>query len=456
MKKTGIIIPLSALVLSGCTLVPDYAHPGVETPSAWSEAGDQKNTSVIAYDWWKSFNSEELNALMKQALDSNTSLLAGIQRIEQARASLKIAGASLLPAVDGSAGVSRSKLNPAVGKSSYETSLSAGLDVSYELDLFGANRADVAAAEAGYQGSVYDQEALKLALMGDVATGYFTLIDLRERLKIADNNLVNSREVLRIIEARVREGAESDLELAQQKSAVAASEAAQASLNEKIKNAENALAVLLGQPPRTLSVEKKDLDGLEVPDIAPGQPSRLLERRPDLLSAEADLAAANADIGAARAAFFPAVSLGLSDSISLAGFGEPSSTVLALASSLAAPIFSGGRLEGGVEKANSRQLELVETYRGKVLTAFQEVEDALAAVKAAQIREAALHIAMEQSRRAYHLSKSRYDAGSIDYQTLLDTQNAQLSAEDNYAQAKLARLTAVVNLYRVLGGGWKS
>jgi outer membrane protein TolC len=171
--------------------------------------------------------------------------------------------------------------------------LSAGIGASYELDLFGANHAGIAAAEAGYQGSLYDQEALKLSLMGDVASGYFTLVNLRERLKIADNNLDNARDVLRIIQARVREGAESDLELTQQKSAVASSEASRAALAEQIENAENALAVLLGRPPQSLSLERQTLDGLAVPDIAPGQPSELLERRPDLLSAEADLSAGN-------------------------------------------------------------------------------------------------------------------------------------------------------------------
>lgn len=455
MRKI-ITLPLSILLLTGCALTPDYQRPDVSILLAWSEIQTQESPSSIAYDWWTSFDSEELNTLMAQALENNTDLRAGLQRIEQARASLKIAGASLLPSINGSAGASRSKSNPAAGKNTYATSLSAGVNASYELDLFGSNHADIAAAEAGYQGSLYDQEALKLSLMGDVATGYFTLMNLRERLAIADNNLSNAREVQRIITARVREGAESDIELAQQKTAVASNEASRASLVEQIKNAENALAVLLGQLPQSLSITRQSLHAIKVPEIAAGQPSELLERRPDLLSAEAGLRAANADIGAARAAFYPSISLGLSDSLSLAGFGDPSATVLSLAASISTPIFSGGALEGGLEQATAKQLELAETYRGSVLTAFQEVEDALAAVKAAQERETALQTAMTQSRRAYALSKKRYDAGSIDYQTLLDTQNSQLSAEDSYAQATLARLTAAINLYRTLGGGWNS
>ncbi|MCD8563300.1 MAG: efflux transporter outer membrane subunit [Alphaproteobacteria bacterium] len=456
MRKTLILsLSLSTLLLSSCTLVPDYERPAVSLPPAWGQEGVQSSVDE-ATAWWENFTSPELNALMKEARANNTGLLAGIERVEQARASLKIAGADLVPSVTSSAGATRSRSRPTTGKTTSNTNLNAGIDISYELDLFGANRAALSASEANFQGSIYDQAALDLTLMGDVANGYFTLINLRERLKVADENLAISREVLAIIAARVREGAESELELAQQKSAVASSEAARTTLAEQIENAENALSVLLGKAPRTLEIKRTKLDGLKIPAIAPGQPSALLERRPDLLSAEAGLLAANADIGAARAAFFPSVSLGLGKTIAMAGFGAPSSSVLSLASSLGQPIFEGGRLEGGVKQATARQKELVQTYRGKVLTAFQEVEDALAAVKSAQMRENSLKTAKDESIRAWEISKRRYDAGSIDFQTLLDTQKARLSAEDSYVQARLARLNAAVTLYRALGGGWSS
>lgn len=456
MRKPLILsLSLAALLLGSCSLTPAYQRPDAPLPPAWGKERVESNAQA-ATAWWEKFSSSELNNLIQEARANNTDLLAGIERIEQSRAALKIAGADLLPAVSGSAGATRSRSRPTEGKTASATNLSAGIDISYELDLFGANRAAVSASEANLQGSLYDQAALDLTLTGDVASGYFTLANLRERLAIADENLTIAREVLRIVEAKVREGAESALELSQQKSAVASSEATRAALAEKIENAENALAALLGKAPRTLAVKRTKLAGLNIPAIAPGQPSELLERRPDLLSAEADLLAANADIGAARAAFFPSLSLGLGKTIALAGFGAPSSSVLSLASSLGQPIFEGGRLEGGVEQATARQKELVQTYRGKVLTAFQEVEDALAAEKSAQAQEKSLKTAMEQSIRAWEISKNRYDAGSIDFQTLLDTQKARLSAEDSYAQARLYRLQAAVTLYRALGGGWSS
>lgn len=451
MKKSHAV--LLTILLSGCAIMPDYHRPVIDTPGQW-RAESASPATIVAHDWWKSFGSEELNALMDQALVNNNDLRAGIQRVEQSRASLKITGASLLPSVDGSAGASKSRTNPGEGKTTTDTNLNAGLNIAYELDLFGKNRANTDSARAAVSATEYDEDALALVVMGDVAQGYFTVVNLRERLAVADQNLENARETLRIVKARVREGMESDIELAQQEIAVASNEASRVSLAEQMTNAENALAVLLGKAPQKLTVQETSLTSLTIPEIVPQQPSSLLERRPDIRAAEQNLIAANANIGAARAAYFPTISLGLGTSLSLPGVGDPATTVLSLASSLAAPLFQGGRLEGGVEQTTARQKELVESYKKTVLTSFQEVEDALAAVRAAQEREVSLLKASENAQRAYDLSKKRYDAGSIDFRTLLDTQNTQLSANDNYTQAKLARLNAAVSLYKALGGGW--
>ncbi len=453
MSGRKIFIIISAALLSSCSLTPEYSRPVVEIPQDWRQAQADERTE-IARDWWKSFGSGGLDRLMDLALEGNSDLRAGIHRIGQARAALKIAGATLYPDAGASAGAERSRSNPASGKTESATSLRAGLAVAYELDLFGGNRAGVAAARAGLLASGYDQEALALVVMGEVAQTYFTLLNLRERLEIANDNLANSREIIRIIEARVSAGAESELELAQQRASVASSEAARAVLTGQIRGAENALSVLAGMVPQDMMPEERGLAEITLPEIAAGQPSALLERRPDIRSAEAALLAANADIGAARAAFFPSVSLGMNSAVSMAGFGDPSATAVSLASSLAAPLFRGGRLEGGLERATERQLELAENYRKAVLVAFREVEDALAAQKTAKAREAALATAMAEARKAYRISRQRYDAGAIDFQTLLDTQRAQLTSEDNHSQAKLSRLLAAVDLFMALGGGW--
>lgn len=451
--KAFIFTSFAVLILTGCSLSPDYRRPDVNAPGGWA-AGEAEQPTAISRDWWTNFGSRELDTLMQQALDANHDLRAGVYRVEQSRAALKIAGARLLPGADASAGASRSRSEPASGKTNYATGLRAGAGIAYELDLFGANRASVEAAKAGLNGAQFDQDALALVIMGDVAQGYFNLVNLRERLRVADQNLDNAREVLRIVQARFDAGRESALEVSRQKTALASSEAGRAALAEQAANAENALAVLLGQPPGQIRVEAASLEALDIPAIAPGVPSTLLERRPDIRAAEARLIAANADIGVARAAFFPNVTMGLDWSVAATGFGDPASTALALASSLAMPIFQGGRLEAGVEQATARQKELVENYRQGVLTAFREVEDALIAVRTAEEREISLATAMREARASYSLTKQLYDAGSIDFQTLLDVQGTLLGAEDNHAQAKMDRLAAAVYLYLALGGGW--
>lgn len=452
MKKF-IFSGMITVLLSGCSLIPDYKTPPVETPKQWSSASPSQQTQ-IAVDWWKSFSSGELNGLIETALAENNDLHASLQRIEQARADLKIAGAGLLPSADASTGLSWTKTNPATGRTTSGNSWNAGPDISYELDLFGGNRADVASASAQYNASRFTHDALALTIMGDVATGYFTVLNLRERLAIARNDLKNARDTLAIVNARFNAGAISALDPAQQKAAVASAEASLAALEQQETKAVNALSVLLGKPPQSIIITGQNLKSLTVPAIAAGQPSQLLTRRPDIRSAELDLYAANADIGAARAAFFPVVTLGLDWSIRQTPIGDPAATALSLASALTTPLFRGGSLRGGVEKATARQMEMAEDYRKTVLTAFQEVEDALTDTKAAQVRQAALKTAMEESQRAYDLSLAQYKAGAVDFQTVLDSQALLFISEDAYARTRLAALSAAINLFRALGGGW--
>jgi len=451
MNRTIILALLTTSFLAGCSMTPDYQRPDVSTPASFS-AGAAQATPINA-DWWTNFNAPALNTLMDQAIAQNNDIRAGVYRVEQARANLKIAGASLLPSIGGSAGTVRTFNN---NPDSARSNVSLGADISYELDIFGSNRANVSAARANLAGTQYGQDALNLVVMGDVARGYFTLLNLRERMRIADENLANAREVLRIINARFEAGSASALDLSQQKASVANNEASRASIEEAVSNAENALAVLAGQAPTTLNVSGTSLSGVTIPAIAPGQPSELLQRRPDIRASEADLVAANANIGAARAALYPSVNLGTNWSAAAAGFANPATTAMALAASLAVPIFQGGRLEGGVEQATARQKELAEVYRKTVLVSFQETEDALSAVKASEKRERAFATSLAEARKAYELSRQQFDAGAIDFQTLLDTQNGLLSAQDGYAQTRLERLSAAIDLYKALGGGWNA
>ena len=435
--------------LAGCSLAPDYQRPDVSTPAGWSQSQEAAAIKV-AQDWWTTFNSPELNTLMSEALNSNLDLKASVQRIAQSRAALKGSRSSLFPSINANLGANQSY---AEGGDS-DNSWNGGVNLSYEADLFGAVRSAVDAGEARLDGTVYTHEALRLVVMSDVAQTYFNLIAARSRLATADQNLSNAEELLRVVQARFDAGADSALEVAQQKSALESTRASRASLQSSVSTTENALAVLLGKPPQTISIAGMPLDQITVPAVDAGVPSDLLRNRPDIRSAETTLVEANANIGAARAALYPSLTLGTTWSAAASSFGDPATTALALAASLAAPIFHGGRLEAGVEQATARQQELLEVYRQTILVSFREVEDALVVIKAAQTREIALFSALGEAQKAYDLSQQRYKAGAIDFQDLLIAQSTLFSARDTYLQVKNERLAAAVTLFKAVGGGW--
>lgn len=446
MKKSVFLV---SLLLAGCSLTPDYSRPSTASMSAFTQG--QAGDVAISPVWWKNFGSSELDAIMETALVKNHDIRGSLARIEQSRASLKAVRGSLYPSLNATGGASQTQSD---GDSS--NSWRAGAGVSYEVDLFGRVSSSVAANAAQLESSKYSHQALKLVLMADVAQTYFDLLNSKERLRIADENLQIAESILEMIRKRFDAGLDSALEVSQQSSSVQSAKASRASLEANLRTTETALAILLGQAPTLNLTEAQSLTNLTVPEISAGVPSSLLERRPDIRQSEADLVAANANIGTARAALYPSVTLGLDWTVAASGFGDPTTTALALASSLAAPIFNGGRLEAGVEQATARQTELIESYRQTVLVSFKEVEDALATVKAAQIREAALAASQAEAQRSYDLAEARYKAGSTDFQTLLNTQAQLFQAKDSYLQTKNERLAAAVLLYKALGGGWSS
>ena len=458
MNRKFSILFVSTLLMSSCSMAPFYERPSIETPAQWSQSNTKDGqTSKIAFDWWKSFGSDELNQLMADALNNNLDLKASSQHIRQSRASLQVSRSKLFPTVDASANVSRDKgLHGDRNASDGDTNLNAGLDIGYEVDLFGANASDIDASKATYLSAKYQYDALALVVMGDVSKAYFNILNARERLAISDQNLKNAQEILRIVQARYNAGSASGLEIAQQKSSLGSFEAARASIVQEISTYENALAILLGKPPQTVPVSATELKGLIVPDIAADQPSTLLTRRPDIASAEADLMAGNANIGAARAAFFPSLNIGAGLAAVASPISSPVTLGLSTTSALLAPIFEGGSLFGNLTLTEARKAELVETYRKTILTSYGEVEDALAAERASAARETAYKTAMDEAQKAYDISMLRYKAGSIDFQTVIDSQNTLLQAQQNFADSMNERLSAAVDLFKALGGGWES
>ncbi|QPK64221.1 efflux transporter outer membrane subunit [Methylomonas sp. LL1] len=444
MKSKVLIVSLS---LTACNLVPNFQQPALDIPADWREASTGP-ASQVDPQWWTAFGSAELERLIKATLAYNNDLAAAGQRVEQARAQAKIAGADLWPALglEGDFSNTHNKLGDTQRKS-------ALVSVAYEVDLWGANRAKRDAGQALLLSETYARDALQLVVMADVGQAYFNLLAVKERRRIAIEFLQNVNDVLAIVEARFQAGAISAVDLAQQRTEQAS---AQASLDLVVQQqtlAENALSILLGLSPGKIAEGAEQLADVRLPVINPQQPSSLVQRRPDVRQVEMQLQAANADIGIALAAFYPKLQLNLD---TLLASPQPAGLALAMAANLAQPLFQGGRLEGGLEDARARNAELVEIYQQTLLTAFKEVEDSAAVRSQSMQRMRALAEAVNQAREAYRLSQEQYRVGAIDYQTLLNTQQSWLTAQNNQVQARLDVLVALVQLYKALGGGWRA
>jgi outer membrane protein, multidrug efflux system len=443
----------SACALAGCSMVPDYERPSVPTQPAWSTPPAAATASLpVSADWWQGFENPELDKLMAEALAANQDLAAAIARIDEARASTRIAGAPLLPSVEASGSTSGTRTR--TSRQTHDSSNGqALLTASYEVDLWGKNAAGLESSKHSLNATAFDSEALALVIQSEVASTYFDAVSLKQRLAIARENLAAARQVLKLVQIQMAQGAATALDLAQQRTAVATFEAEIPTLEQQLEADQTSLAILLGRAPGGTTVERDKLDALTLPTIAAGQPADLLGRRPDIAEAEANLKAANADIGVARAAFYPSLTLSASAAISgLATSGT--STAASIAAGLVAPIFEGGQLEGQLDLTKARKQELVATYRQTVLTSFKEVEDALSTVETSAARVKSLQTAADQAREAFRLAQLSYSAGASDFLTVLDAQRTLLDNEDSLVQAERDRFTAAATLFKALGGGW--
>lgn len=435
-----------AFVLSACSLAPRYRQPDVTIPGDWTSVpGVGIAAQPSATPFWQEFGSADLNRLIETALAENRDLEAALHRIEQARAQAKVAASPLYPTINASGTGSQIFQD---SKDSH--SLRGGGSVSYELDLWGKNRNQ--ASSAGYRATAteFDREALRLIVTSDVTNFYAQILALNDRIGIAEFNLKNAEEILRIIEARFAQGAVSGLEVSQQRVAVNNFRTSLTLLVELRSTSANALAILLGRAPQNLPLPGAELTTLKMPQVNLTPPATLLTARPDIQSVEAGLRGANADIGAARAAFFPSLTLGV-DSVIAAGFGGPAAAATSLASSLLAPIFTGGRLTGNLESVTASQKELAALYQKTVLIAFQEVEDALAALKSNNEQAVLSLESVKESQNAYDISKARFDAGAIDYLTLLETQRSLYQAQDDQISIRQGQVQSFVQLRKALG-----
>jgi outer membrane protein, multidrug efflux system len=460
-RRAAALLFVPALLLSGCDLGPDYERPGAAEPATWREASSAQAALWPAADWWRGFGSLQLDQLEAEAQRANYDLGAAVARIREADALARVAGAALLPSVGAGAGASSQRvlfpLNGGTGITYPQYTL--GLTASYEVDFWGKNQATLAAAKATALASRYDRQVVALTVVTGVATTYFELLALQDRLKVARDNLATAENVLAIIEGRRRVGTAMDLDVSQQQTVVSGLRAAIPPLQQQVSQTTDALAILIGKPPEQMAVAQASLYDLSLPGVAPGLPSELLARRPDVAEAEAQLVAANANIKVARAQFYPSFALtaeGGFASLALSSFLSPAGAVYSLAASVTQPIFEGGSLEGQLQYSKARYDELVQDYRKAVVSAFGNVEDALAAAQRTGEQQAAEEVTVAEARRSYDIAQGRYRVGLTDLLTVLDTENALFPAEDNLVQVRLAHMQALVGLFNALGGGWQT
>lgn len=436
------------MFLASCSLAPDAVIPNDRVPEKWRDAVVHEESAKLP-PRWSDYGSVELEKLVKRALNNNTDIGAALARIGQARANTQIASAGLYPEVDASGTASRTTTDRRDTGSVTTRRREATLSIAYELDLWQRNHNASNSAQWQERATAYDYDALRIVVASEVARLYIGYLANVSRVAVADKNLKNAQDVLRITELRHREGAISGLELAQQRTSVANTEATIAALKNQRDLFFNQLALVTGEAPSQLSLTPDiAADGLKIPPVNLSTPWELLTQRPDIAAAEARLRAANKDIGVARANALPALSTALDAGV----VGNPAGTLLSLAASFFAPIFQGGALEADIERSEASRDEQLASYQATLLTAFREVEDALSTFEAATAQRAALFTAAESARRADSIARARFDAGSIDYTTLLQTQSALLQAEDSYYNAVQGQLAAHIDLVRALGG----
>lgn len=440
-----------SLVLGACSLRPEYQAPAVSIPQAYDASAS--SAYAVDPDWWKAFGSEELDGFIAEALAANQNLEGARQRIEQSRAALTTAGSSLLPSLDAGGSANRSRSKSSGSDSKLSTTYKGSFSAAYELDLWGANKASSDAAGSRLAASVYAGDALSLVVQSDVVSTYVQILTFKDRIRIAGENLSAARQILAVVRVRVQEGYASPLDLAQQEGNLATIEGNIPSLEQQLRASLTSMAILLGRVPQGFDVKATSLASLTLPEPTAGQPSDLLARRPDIREAEANLIAANADIGAARAAFFPSITLNASDALTSVVSGG-TSTIMSIAASLAAPIFTGGRLEGALDKTKARYAELTSSYRQTVFTSLKEAEDALVGLDTTTRRADLLAISATKAEEASRIAGEQYAAGASDFMALLDSQRSLLSSQDSYVQAESNRYGAALNLYKALGGGW--
>ncbi len=458
----------SMLLIVGCAVGPNYRPPKVSVPESWGES--QKNAAFNHADpivqWWKTFNDPVLDSLITRAVESNLDLRVAEARIREARFQSGVVSSELWPSVETSASYSRSRRSQGISiippKARLKRNLyQAGFDASWEIDLFGGKRRAIEAARADIDAAVENRRDVLVTLLAEVARNYIEVRGLQRRLEIVRNNVRVQQETIDITRARFEAGLSSELDAVQAEALLATTQSQIPTLESSTKQTIHRIGILLGQKPDALQAElTKGVPIPSAPAMVPvGLPSGLLRRRPDVRRAEWELAAATARIGVATADFFPKFSLTGDFGLQMEDlnvFSLTNSRYWSFGPTIRWPIFQAGRIRANVKVQNARQEQLLVSYEKAVLTSLEDVENALVAYTAEQVRCRNLTEAVNANRRAVELANELFSKGLVNFLNVLDAERSLCKSEEELVQNERTVSLNLVILYKALGGGWEN
>lgn len=447
---------LAAIALAGCSLAPPYQRPDASIPSAYHGPVQEATARSIAdVEWWKVFGDPKLVALIREALAGNLDLAVVAAQITQAEAQVRTARSPIFPQISGQAQASRSNDTPPFNTAN---SFFAALALSWEIDFWGRYRSATEAARANLLATEEARRGIIASLVAGIAQQYLQLSGLHQRLDIVHRTAAAQQDSLRLVKLLAEHGVQSAAEVRQAETQVLTTENQIPAIERQIGQTEDALAILLGRPPRAFDIGATLPADALPPAIPAGLPSQLLERRPDIRQAEQQLVATNANIGVARALFFPTISLtgtlGRASEVLAGVLTSGGVTVRAFGAAANVPIFQGGALVANEQIARAQAEQATAQYRRIVLVALQEVSDALIAYDrdAAEVKGNRNRVAVAQEY--LRLANERFRAGVISYLEVLDAQRQLFAAQLDLNASEVNQRVATVQLYKALGGGW--
>jgi NodT family efflux transporter outer membrane factor (OMF) lipoprotein len=461
-----MIVALAGALLTACTVGPKYQRPVAQAPEKWSNEGPWRaatpNDALPKGAWWEIFHDEQLNQYEKQLLQANQSLSAAQARLDQARSLARVASAGLFPTVTADPAVSGARYSAnRPGSSSPTTALTQSVytipfALNYEVDLFGRVRKTLEAANANLQSTAADLQNVQLVLTSELAADYFTLRELDAETQVVKDSIAIEQKGLDLVNDRHEGGLASGLDLAQQQTLLDATKTQFHLVQQQRATFEHAIAVLLGTPASTFKIAAVPLDSTP-PAIPLGVPSDMLERRPDVATAERQMAQQNALVGVAKSAFYPQLTISVAggyQSTSITSLLTAPSAFWAVGGDLLQPIVNGGRNRANLAATQAAYDESVANYRQSLLLAFQQVEDGLSSLDALSQAASSQSDAVNSARRSLELSNNRYVGGVASY---LDVVTAQVSLLNNQRLATQLlgqQMVTSVYLVKALGGGW--